>query len=94
MTINPTEEYLAIVEEMKKVFADKNNDYGNAFLKFRDTTFIDLIRAKLDRVEHIMEMHAKGESPRVAEGIESEMRDISNYSILMLVARIYRKKMQ
>ena len=83
--------YELIVDEMTDVFRAKNGDYGNAFLQFRPTTFIDLIRAKLDRVENILRLEAEGKQPLVSEGVESEMRDIANYCILMLVARGHKE---
>lgn len=79
--------YELIAEEMTDVFRAKNEDYGNVFLQFRPTTFIDLIRAKLDRVENILRLEAYGKQPQVSEGVESEMRDIANYAVLFLIAR-------
>lgn len=43
-----------------------------------------MIKDDLFNVERL-EVH--GEQPQVSEGIESEMRDIANYCILMLIAR-------
>lgn len=64
---------------------EKNHDYGDSWRKDRRESITDTIRHKLDRVYNLEELQRKGESPRVAEGIISELLDAINYCCFRII---------
>lgn len=63
----------------------KNHDYGNSWFDDRATTITDTMRHKLDRIRNIEDLRANGDTQKVSEGIEQELRDIINYAVFRII---------
>ncbi len=73
--------------EAKKVYElleAKNHDYGEAWRDMRQSSFTDLILAKLFRIKQIEDHEGK---TTVSEGVDAGYQDIINYSIFALIKR-------
>lgn len=66
----------------KKLMADKNHDYGEAWREMSQESFTDLILAKLLRIKQII----SNDGVTIAsEGIDANFYDILNYSVFALI---------
>lgn len=72
------------------LMVEKNHDYGSSWERDRATTLTDTIAHKVDRIRNIENLLARGETPKVHEGIDQELLDIINYSIM----RYYKWKQE
>jgi len=75
----------SIIAECKRLMAAKNHDYGESWREMRLPSITDQILIKVRRIRRLEELQAKGEKPKVSEGIEAEYRDILNYCIFALI---------
>ncbi len=75
------EEYKNAAEKAKKVFLDKNSDYGSAWRILRTPSLTDQLYIKASRIRTIEEKKTQ----KVSDGIESEFIGIVNYSIMALI---------
>lgn len=67
---------------IKRLFLDKNHDYGEAWRDMRISSFTDLILSKLHRIKQIEEN--KGQT-LISEGIDANYMDIVNYAIFAMI---------
>jgi hypothetical protein len=68
--------------ECLKLVLQKNHDYGDAWRQMRPSSITDQLLVKVLRIKQLEDLATKGKSPRVSEGILSELRDIHNYATL------------
>lgn len=79
------EEYDRVVAEARELMLNKTHDYGESWREMRVISITDQILTKVRRIVRLQELQMKGAEPRVSEGIESEFRDILNYTIFALI---------
>ena len=70
------------VAATKKLMADKNHDYGEAWREMSQESFTDLILAKLMRIKQILSNQGV---TKVSEGIDANFQDIINYGLFALI---------
>lgn len=70
----------AIIDRCRQLFTLKLHDYGASWRIMRPTSVTDQIYIKAGRIRTIQE-----HSPRIAEGIESELVGIINYGIIGII---------
>ena len=75
------QQYDTVMENCRKVFSDKMNDYGTSWRILRPISLTDQIFIKASRIRSIEE---KGVS-KVDEGIRPEFIGIVNYAIMGLI---------
>ncbi len=78
-------QYDEVAREAREVMLAKNADYGDSWRIMRLSGIVDQIHVKVHRIIQLEALQAKGESPKVSEGIESELRDIANYAIFATI---------
>jgi hypothetical protein len=66
----------------KRIMADKNHDYGEAWREMSQESFVDLILMKLLRVRQILQNEGK---TIISEGIDANFTDIINYAVFALL---------
>lgn len=66
----------------KKLMADKNHDYGEAWRDMSQESFTDLILSKVLRIKQILANKGK---TLVSEGIDSNLLDIINYAVFAVI---------
>ncbi len=66
----------------KRIMADKNHDYGEAWRDMSQESFVDLILMKLLRVRQILQNEGK---TIISEGIDANFTDIINYAVFALI---------
>lgn len=66
----------------KDLMMQKNHDYGEAWRDMRVSTFTDMLLMRLLRIRQIEE--SNGETI-ASEGVESNIRDMINYSVFALI---------
>jgi len=74
-----------IVAEAQELLRAKDHDYGESWRVMRLPSITDQILVKVRRVQQLEELAMKGENPKVAEGRESEYRDIINYCVFAII---------
>ena len=74
--------YNAQVEENLRLLQNKNHDYGEAWRDMRVSTFTDMLLMRLLRIRQIEESDGK---TLASEGVESNIRDMINYSVFALI---------
>jgi hypothetical protein len=77
--------YNEIVAEAQALLRAKDHDYGESWRDMRLPSITDQILIKVKRVQRLEELAAKGEDAKVAEGRESEYRDIMNYCVFAVI---------
>ena len=77
--------YNEIVAEAQALLRAKDHDYGESWRDMRLPSITDQILVKVNRVRRLEELSAKGEDSKVAEGRESEYRDIMNYCVFAII---------
>ena len=85
--------YNRIVAEAQELLRAKDHDYGESWRLMRLPSITDQILVKVRRVQQLEELAMKGENPKVAEGRESEYRDIINYCVFAII-RLREEKSQ
>ena len=85
--------YDQIVSEAQELLRAKDHDYGESWRLMRLPSITDQILVKVRRVQQLEELAMKGENPKVAEGRESEYRDIINYCVFAII-RLREEKLQ
>jgi hypothetical protein len=82
--------YEKVISEARELFYKKNADYSNCWrLRSRQTITEEIIE-KCVRVTKMLQLEAEGKKPQISEGVESEFRDIINWSIFgILISRGY-----
>ncbi|MFN4972715.1 MAG: DUF1599 domain-containing protein [Bacteroidota bacterium] len=66
----------------KELMMQKNHDYGEAWRDMRVSTFTDMLLMRLLRIRQIEESDGK---TLASEGVESNIRDMINYSVFALI---------
>jgi hypothetical protein len=74
-----------IVAEAQKLLRAKDHDYGESWRDMRLPSITDQILIKVKRIQRLEELAAKDEAAQVAEGRESEYRDIINYCVFAII---------
>lgn len=74
-------QYQNIINKSKKIFIDKNKDYGSSWRVLRIISLIDQINIKAQRIRNIQNNIEK----KINEGQVSEFYGIINYSIMSLI---------
>ncbi len=74
-------QYLNVIEKSKKVFNDKNVDYGSSWRILRVSSFVDQIHIKAQRIRNLQ----INEDQKIDEGQVSEFIGIINYCIMSLI---------
>ncbi len=74
--------YDRIVSDNKRLMEEKNHDYGEAWRDMRVSTFTDMLLMRLLRIRQIEEANGK---TLMSEGIDSNIRDMINYSVFALI---------
>jgi len=75
-------QYDFYVQQAKKLLADKNHDYNEAWRNMRDTSLTDIILMKLLRIKQIESLQ---EQTLISEGLDANYYDIFNYAIFALI---------
>ncbi len=70
------------VADAKRLMADKNHDYGEAWREMSQESFVDLILAKILRIKQIISNEGK---TIMSEGIDANYFDILNYAVFALI---------
>ncbi|HLF45475.1 MAG TPA: DUF1599 domain-containing protein [Chitinophagaceae bacterium] len=71
-------QYDQVIESCKRIFLEKNRDYGTAWRVLRTISIVDQIFIKAQRIRTIQE---KGEQ-RVTDGLAAEFKGIINYAVI------------
>ena len=74
-------QYLKIIKKSKKVFDDKNSDYGSSWRVLRVSSFVDQIHIKAQRIRNLQ----INEDQKIDEGQATEFIGIINYCIMSLI---------
>jgi len=77
--------YNEVVAEAQTLLRAKDHDYGESWRDMRISSITDQILVKAKRVQRLEELAKQGEDSKVAEGVESEYRDIINYCIFAII---------
>ncbi len=75
------EQYDDIIASSKDIYMKKVKDYGTSWRMLRPRSLTDQIFIKAKRIRNIEEM----QSQQIAEGIDSELMGIINYSLIALI---------
>ena len=74
-------QYLKVIESSRKVFKDKNSDYGSSRRILRVSSFVDQIHIKAQRIRNLQ----INEDQKIDEGQVPEFIGIINYCIMSLI---------
>ena len=74
-------QYLNVIESSRKVFKDKNLDYGSSWRILRVSSFVDQIHIKAQRIRNLQ----INEDQKIDEGQVPEFIGIINYCIMSLI---------
>jgi hypothetical protein len=74
-----------IVADAQSLLRAKDHDYGESWRDMRLPSITDQILIKVKRIQRLEELASKGEASKVAEGRESEYRDIINYCVFAII---------
>ena len=74
-------QYLKVIESSRKVFKDKNSDYGSSWRILRVSSFVDQIHIKAQRIRNLQ----INEDQKIDEGQVPEFIGIINYCIMSLI---------
>ena len=78
-------QYNEIIAEAQDLVRAKDHDYGESWRFMRLPSITDQILIKVKRIQRLEELAEKGEAAKVAEGRESEYRDIINYCVFAII---------
>ena len=74
-------QYLKVIEKSRRVFNDKNLDYGSSWRILRVSSFVDQIHIKAQRIRNLQ----INEDQKIDEGQASEFIGIINYCLMSLI---------
>ena len=74
-------QYLKVIESSRKVFKDKNSDYGSSWRILRVSSFVDQIYIKAQRIRNLQ----INKDQKIDEGQVPEFIGIINYCIMSLI---------
>ncbi len=74
-------QYLKVIKSSRKVFKDKNLDYGSSWRILRVSSFVDQIHIKAQRIRNLQ----INKDQKIDEGQFSEFIGIINYCIMSLI---------
>lgn len=74
--------YITERERVTNLMLQKNHDYGEAWRMMSQSSFVDLILTKIERMKQIIANDGK---TLVSEGLEGNFHDIINYAIFALI---------
>ena len=74
-------QYLKVIESSRKVFKDKNIDYGSSWRILRVSSFVDQIHIKAQRIRNLQ----INEDQKIDEGQVPEFIGIINYCVMSLI---------
>lgn len=74
--------YLQERGKVTQLMLKKNHDYGEAWRQLSQTSFVDLILTKLERMKKII--HNDGQTI-ISEGLDANFHDIINYALFALI---------
>jgi len=74
--------YDGFADSTRKLLADKNHDYGEAWREMRVSSITDIILMKILRVKQIEDNEGQ---TLVSEGIEANYMDMINYAVFALI---------
>ena len=74
-------QYLKVIESSRKVFKDKNSDYGSSWRILRVSSFVDQIHIKAQRIRNLQ----INKDQKIDEGQVPEFIGIINYCIMSLI---------
>ncbi len=74
-------QYLKVIEKSRRVFNDKNSDYGSSWRILRVSSFVDQIHIKAQRIRNLQ----INEDQKIDEGQASEFIGIINYCLMSLI---------
>ncbi len=74
-------QYLNVIESSRKVFKDKNLDYGSSWRILRVSSFVDQIHIKAQRIRNLQ----INEDQKIDEGQVPEFIGIINYCVMSLI---------
>ena len=74
-------QYLKVIESSRKVFKDKNSDYGSSWRILRVSSFVDQIHIKAQRIRNLQ----INKYQKIDEGQVPEFIGIINYCIMSLI---------
>ena len=74
-------QYLKVIESSRKVFKDKNLDYGSSWRILRVSSFVDQIHIKAQRIRNLQ----INQDQKIDEGQVPEFIGIINYCIMSLI---------
>lgn len=77
------------VEETFRLMQEKNHDYGEIWRDMLVSTFTDMLLMRVHRIRQIQELEGK---TIASEGIDSNLRDMINYSVFALIRLEQTKK--
>ena len=74
-------QYHQIISKSRKIFIDKNTDYGSSWRVLRIISLVDQINIKAQRIRNLQ----NNINNKIAEGQTAEFYGIINYSIMGLI---------
>ena len=74
-------QYLKVIESSRKVFKDKNLDYGSSWRILRVSSFVDQIHIKAQRIRNLQ----INKDQKIDEGQVPEFIGIINYCVMSLI---------
>ena len=74
-------QYQRVISKSRKIFEDKNSDYGSSWRILRVISLVDQIHIKAQRIRNLQ----NNISNKIDEGQISEFYGIINYSIMGLI---------
>lgn len=77
--------YKEIIGECQALMRAKDHDYGESWRLMRLPSITDQILVKVRRIQQLEDLASRGEGAQVAEGRESEYKDIINYCIFSII---------
>ena len=79
--------YSDVVNDLYKIYLDKNRDYGSSFSEtFKDFGIVAPVIRLSDKVNRIKQLVKSKEKPKVKdESLKDSLKDLANYSILTLI---------
>ena len=74
-------QYLKVIEKSRRVFNDKNSDYGSSWRILRVSSFVDQIHIKAQRIRNLQ----INKDQKIDEGQVPEFIGIINYCVMSLI---------
>lgn len=74
-------QYTKVIEKSRRVFNDKNSDYGSSWRILRVSSFVDQIHIKAQRIRNLQ----INEDQKIDEGQVPEFIGIINYCVMSLI---------